>query len=422
MNEGFLLYRDFDAVVAPLTASVYQFIDWVFGRSQIVYQLLSFLFMYIQCVIFNLLINRIMVFSEKTYLPAFIYGICASLFFDFYTLSPVILSLTFLLLALGELYYIVKEGASDERSFYMGFYLSMGILFFTPASLFVVVFFLGSVLYTNLYFKGYLIFVFGLFFPTSLLLTFYYWNEGTQALLGNFFYSSFSFTAYSDNLIGFNEIIIVFVAPALFLIVSIFKVFNSLGFINYQVRIQSIMLLWIIVSIVIVFLIPQLATYHFLLFIPSLTLFVSAMFLNMTKVTIRAIVFYSFLGIMIHSGYSHKNFITPHLNLDKLIIPKSTTPEYGKILVLGEEKEHYVNNKTATIYLDWNLSKRYFMDLDNYYNISRIYTNLKKDLPVVIIDNKEVVPKLFQRIPELEKLYEKEGDIYKLKNRSKKKT
>jgi ABC-type antimicrobial peptide transport system permease subunit len=83
-----------------------------------------------------------MVFSEKTYLPAFIYGICASFFFDFYTLSPIVFSLIFLLLALGELYSAVKEGSSDERSFYMGFYFSMGVLFFTPALLFVFVFIL----------------------------------------------------------------------------------------------------------------------------------------------------------------------------------------------------------------------------------------------------------------------------------------
>lgn len=412
MNEGLLLYRDFDAIIAPLTAFTYQVIDLFFGRSPIAYQLIAFFLLFIQGVIFNLQINKMMVLSEKTYLPAFIYSICGSFFFDMYTLSPVLLSLTFLLLALGELFYAIKEGSSDENSFYMGFYLGISILFFTPMIAFILVFLIGSLFYTNIDFKGYFIFAFGVIFPFLLLFTFYYWRDGLSELLTNLFYYSLT---QSKNFINLHDIAIIVVIPVLFTSIAILKVLNATGFINYQVRIQSVMVFLSMVGLLILFFIPQLTMYHFLIFLPPMALFISAFFLILTKIVFRGFLFYSFVISMIYLGYSHHNLLTPYLTLNKLSIPKSSIESFGKILVLGEGKENYQNNKVATIYLDWNLSKQYFLDLDNYENLSKIYTNIKNDIPDVIVDNEEIIPKLFKRIPEFEKLYEQDGDLYKLK-------
>lgn len=412
MNEGLLLYRDFDAIIAPLSAFTYQVIDLFFGRSPIVYQVIAFLLLFIQGVIFNLQINKMMVLSEKTYLPAFIYSICGSFFFDMYTLSPVLLSLTFLLLALGELFYVIKEGNSDENSFYIGFYLGISILFFTPMIAFILVFLIGSLLYTNIYFKGYFILAFGVLFPFFLLFTFYYWRDGLPELLTNVFYYSLT---QSTNFLLFHDIIMIVTIPILFVSIAILKVLNATGFINYQVRIQSVMLFLLMMGVLILFFIPQLTMYHFLIFLPPIALFLSAFFLILTKIVLRGILFYSFLICMVFLGYSHNNYLTSYLTLENILIENSSIDSFGKILVLGENKANYQNNKVATIYIDWNLSKRYFLDLDNYENLSEIYTNIKNDIPDVIVDDQEIIPKLFQRIPEFEKLYQQEGNLYKLK-------
>lgn len=203
--------------------------------------------------------------------------------------------------------------------------------------------------------------------------------------------------------------------PVAFVFIAILKVLNATGFINYQVRIQSVMLFLSMIGILILFFIPQLSMYHFLIFLPPMALFISAFFLILTKVVFRGILFYTFVLSMIYLGYSHRNLLTPYLTLNKISVTKSSVESFGKILVLGENKANYQNNKVATIYIDWNLSKRYFLDLDNYENLSKIYTNVKNDIPDVIVDNEEIVPKLFERIPEFEKLYKQEGNLYKLK-------
>ncbi|MCP4521454.1 MAG: hypothetical protein GY827_07150 [Cytophagales bacterium] len=412
LNEGLVVYRDFKVMTAPLSSFFYGLMDWFFGRSSFAYQLLAFGLMYLQCVLFNYIVNRAMAFSEKTYLPAIIYGIASSFFIDCFTLNPVLLAITFLLLALGEMFFIIKSGRSNENVFYMGFYLGLTVLFYPPSFLFVIVFLLSSLLYTNVYVKGYLVFAFGLFFPLLLFTTYYYWVGG----LNEFFTSFFIYFGQQGMVISFLEIIAIMGIPSLFLLFSILRTQTSTRFVNYQMRFQSVMLLVLFIGVGVLFITPQLTSFHFMIFVPVIAYFVSAFFMLFKSAFFREMFFVLFLFCFVTTSYSYTNtinqYVSKFIKHEKWLLEKSSTESYGKILVLGKGKQHYLNNEVATIYLDWNLSQDEFIDLDNYENISHIYTNFQRDLPGVIIDEQNIIPKLFERIPEFALLYEKKDSVY----------
>ena len=89
-------------------------------------------------------------------------------------------------------------------------------------------------------------------------------------------------------------------------------------------------------------------------------------------------------------------------------------------MVLGDNFLPYNNNKLATPYLNWNLAQRHFNNLNQYHTTIEVYNNFRNELPEVIIDEKNFMPTLANRIPLLSNLYEKkdkQSNIFTLKTR-----
>jgi hypothetical protein len=78
--------------------------------------------------------------------------------------------------------------------------------------------------------------------------------------------------------------------------------------------------------------------------------------------------------------------------------------------VLGDGMSEYLNNYPATPYLNWNLATYDLENLDRYENVINILKNFEQDPPEYIIDRRNIVPKLFQRIPALSRRYKKISD------------
>ena len=114
MNDGFGLYRDIWDTIEPLSAGVYFMLDKLFGKSQLSYQIVALILLYLQALLFNLVININNLFNERTLVPGLLYVLFASLFFDFLTLSPVLMGLPFLILALHFIFIQMRSGTDDE--------------------------------------------------------------------------------------------------------------------------------------------------------------------------------------------------------------------------------------------------------------------------------------------------------------------
>ena len=89
-----------------------------------------------------------------------------------------------------------------------------------------------------------------------------------------------------------------------------------------------------------------------------------------------------------------------------------------RVLVLGNEINAYYHADLATPYLNWELSRLHFDNIDYYDNLDQIYTNFTNDLPEIIVDPGGIMQRVFEHLPLLEERYTRNGDYYRLKGTS----
>ncbi|HSZ26430.1 MAG TPA: hypothetical protein VK766_11945, partial [Cytophagaceae bacterium] len=147
MSEGFTLYKDIWTELEPFSAAIYYILHLIAGKTTLSYFILSIALVFLQSVIFNLGLNKNKVFREPTALPALFYVLFSSLFFDFYTLSPVLMGMTFILLAFNIICAQSRITTREDRFLYIGLLTGIASLFYTP----FVFFLLFSILALGLY-------------------------------------------------------------------------------------------------------------------------------------------------------------------------------------------------------------------------------------------------------------------------------
>ena len=85
MAEGGVLYKDIWYQLEPFSAGFYCFIDYIFGKSQLSYQIINIILIFIQALVFNLITNFNNIYNDRSCIPGLIYLLFGSLFFYFAT-------------------------------------------------------------------------------------------------------------------------------------------------------------------------------------------------------------------------------------------------------------------------------------------------------------------------------------------------
>lgn len=75
LNSGKSLYTQVHTSQAPLTAWLFGWLEWLFGRSLTARHVVAFLLIFIQGAYFAILLISNKAQSESTYLPAFLFGV-----------------------------------------------------------------------------------------------------------------------------------------------------------------------------------------------------------------------------------------------------------------------------------------------------------------------------------------------------------
>jgi hypothetical protein len=74
--------------------------------------------------------------------------------------------------------------------------------------------------------------------------------------------------------------------------------------------------------------------------------------------------------------------------------------------VLGPDFKPYFYGRQATPYLNWDISKVQLEELNYYDNLEAIDRNIRGDMPDYIVDQINIVPSIFDKIPLLGEEYE----------------
>ena len=410
MADGFTLYKEIWTELEPFSAGTYYFIDLIVGKSTLVYFIISLLLVFGQAVIFNRGLNENKTFRNNSALPALFYVLFSSLFFDFYTLSPVLLGLTFILLAFNIICVQSRIMIGEDRFFYIGLLTGIASLFYAPFSFFLLFALFSLGLYSNTSVKKQMIMVLAFFFPYIVLLIYYFWIDN----LGNYYEYTLLplLNSAPEFLIDVPTIIKIAVLPLLLLLISSVAIVVRGKYIHYQYKIIKIAGLWLLTGILALGIEKSLTPHSFIMFVPPLAFFSTHLFLLASRNKIISEIFFlvMFGGIMTISFYALKkpdSYTKAHLIKS---VPKEMATlgvKDKKLLVFGNEKGYYINNRLAGPYLNWSLSAWQFADLKKYDNVSGIYEVLEINKPDYIVDQEKKMGSIMEVIPILKSQYER---------------
>ncbi len=418
MHQGFFLYTDIWDSISPLSAIVYWFIDWQVGRSQLTYQIIALLLTAIQVVLFNHITNKNQLYPESTHVPGLVYMVLMNLSFDFFTLSPILLAMTFVLMALDKLYIQLDQRVQNDRVFESGFYLAVAALFYLPVGVLILFALLSLLFFGSSDFRQYFLLIFGFTIPFGFAALIFY-------LLGSYesFVQQFAMSLFTTNhhyFINLKTLLLMVILPSIFTFLGVSSVVGSMRYINYQKRCQQIMVVYLIFVGIYLVITPQLSPRELMVAIPGLAFFIPSYFFSTERKWIGEIGF-TILAIftlfLLSASLVSSLPMHPLVGLEALKVKPPVFKQAivnRKVLVLGEEMSAYQFNTAATPYLNWQLAKGELKELSDYQGIVNIYYNFEKDLPDVIIDREGVAQALFARMPALAQRYKagEEKGIY----------
>ncbi|MBU2914286.1 MULTISPECIES: hypothetical protein [Reichenbachiella] len=408
-GEGMIMYRDVWDYTAPLSVLVYKWLDILFGKHQLVYQIVSMILVGFQAAIFNNVMLKNKAYNSPSYVPAIVYVLMMNLCFDFLTLSPVLMSMTFILLALNNLFKRMDNHTQDELFVYTGIYLGIAVLFYLPAIFYVLVTLISLFLYTGSIFRRILLLIVGFLLVLIFSGLFFYWNDSFLVYNHHLFMSIWAVDP-SYFLSGKGMVIMVLVPFSIFLY-SIYRTFKIGKYVNFQSKIQSVMLMFFVSGILAFFMVKERSTYQFIYLVPVMAFFVAHHLLVIKNwILAEATFLLIFVAIILNLLFPLRGwlFVDQLVGVERLLVQPSPYAELteGKdILVIGEGIEHYKGASLATPYLDWQLSQIHLQHLNYFDNSAEVFLNFTSDMPEVIIDEQEVVPELFRMMPTIAAQY-----------------
>jgi hypothetical protein len=407
LAQGKVLYSDIWDTTAPLAAIIYAGLNSLFGRSQQVLQLVALLVGSGQALYFTNVLNRRGAFADRNYIPGLLYVVVLTISIDCATLSPPLLATGFLLLALGSLLkQLDREGATDEV-FEIGFYLALGALVHPPVVVFLIWALVSLLLYSGASVRQHSLALFGFLFPLLFTALFFYLTGHFEAFQETFLRSVFQLKQY--NLNDFQSLLLALALPVLLTVLGFFRMLNYGRFTNYQTRVQQIMVFWLLAALVSIGLTPFLAPMQFLVFVPPVAYFGVYFFTTFRRAWVPEVLFLLLAALVLIGQYQAVRPGRRIASLDALQLNPSRLPaevRQKRLLVLGNDPAAYVENYPATPYLNWSLARQELEYANQYEHAASILRHFEQDPPEYLVDQRGLAPRLFARIPALERQYQ----------------
>ena len=405
-----VLYKDFLTPMAPLAALVYAGLSFISSDSNLILQIISIFVLIHQAALFNSIMYKNKAFNESTYIPALVYVLLMHAFFDFFTLSPVLISLTFILLVLDNIYLRIENKLDDFTIMKTGFYMGVAILFYLPSVIFVIATIISFILLTSLIFRRYMLFLYGLIIPFTLVSLYYLWRGAFVEMLNEWVLYTFSFA--SDNLLNLPSFILIIAVPVLFLFIALYRTFTYPRFTNYQVRVQQVMFIMFLAAWACWLFSNNKAPYQLMIFVPFISFFIAHYLLLLKNRFFAEVSALAFTVLLIGINYyiyqegsltrSFGNFY--QLKSYPSVYQKWT--EGKRTLVLANDKNiYYQGAEVAGKYFDWNLGEAHWTGLNKPEKLVNLYNYFDQYSPETIIDPEGKLDVVFNRLPKVKSRY-----------------
>ena len=402
LDNGFIMYRDLYDYTGPLSSLTYKIIDLAFGRSIWPHRILGLFLVFYNAAILSIQLAKSKVFAENNYLPGFFYVLFALAIPEGGNLSPMLMSSTFIILGLSNVFRRVDNEASDELFLYAGLYLGIAVLFYLPSVTFFFILLLSLLIFSSAIPRRIFLYIYGLTVPLILAIANFYWYDAFDYFMGQFFLGGFILDRrFFLDWPSFWIVSGVFVFWTFYALIVIIRR-GRYG--NYETKVIQIMLLVAIAAAVSVLVDVSLQPAQLHLLIPALAFFLAHLALLLKKR------FYKFLipWIIFLSLVTNAYWAPAFADLTNYILDSQTIPGIveAKAMVLSDQPEtYYAKQQIAGPFFNKELSINQMNYLVYYETAYQIYDAIQKDLPQVIIDDWLLMPAVFERFPTLKEQY-----------------
>ena len=415
LNDGKVMYTQIVDDTPWLGAQVAQWTDWIFGRSLTGRHIVALVLLFFQAAFFSLILIRNKAYNENNYFPAVIFGVLSFFSFDMLSLSDELWASTFLLFALNNLFKEIEfKVQRDENILNLGVYLGIASLFVFSTSIFLIGSIVILLVFARLDLRKSLMLFFGFLFPHLLLLTLYYFKNGLPELVRSFYGANF--TWQTAKLVSWHSLFWLSSSAIVYFLFSMVMLGREARFTRYQSQLLQVMLIWLAISAVNVVVVRERTPHSFIIFLPSLAYFLSHYLLLIRRKWIAEMMLWVLIASVVGVSALARFDKTERIDYGGMFVKNNSTIVNKRILVLGSDFELYKNNKMASCFLNWELSKETF-ELNRYYDdLVMISESFEKDPPQVIVDRDDKMKKIFSRLPSLKTKYQRKGIFYERTN------
>ena len=226
---------------------------------------------FLQCFLFNQLLITNKAYKENTFVPALIYTILMSAFFDFFTLSPALMSGVFQLLVINGIFNHIATKSKDEQFLNMGLALGFSSLIYLPTLAYLPVSILALGLYSTMNLKKYILLFFGFLFPIVLVGIYFFWHGALLDFLNHYLLSWI--TTPFREFVSFRTNLLISLTGLLLLVFSWLKIYSASRYNNHQTNYMLVMLLFLAGAIVMIFLARERVPHQLMVLVTPVSFF-----------------------------------------------------------------------------------------------------------------------------------------------------
>ena len=409
--EGRTLYSEIIDLSGPLAGWFNGLFELVFGDSIFARRLFAFFVLFMQASFVGIMFADKKAFSENTYIPSLLYAILCFFSFDTLSLTPELLGMGFVLLALNNLLKEIEfREQRNESIFNLGIYIAIASLFsfsffvYLPGTLLILI------IFTRHPPRKYFLLICGFLIPHLLLISIFYLQDASAEIWQYYYLPNLGLS--STRLISSSGLWLLGAVPLLFLLVSLFMLNREARLTKYQTQLVQSMFLWMVFSFLHVFFSRDIRPQSFITVIPSLSFFMTHSLLVIHKKKFAEIGIWILLVTTICISYLARYDVLP-VDYSSLLVKneKLTTPA-KRILVLDDQIDVYKNYSLASPFFNWELSKSIFSTPEYYESVIRVYNGLRNDPPDIIRDKDDRLKPFLDRTPQLRQMYVRAAPYY----------
>ncbi|WP_258103017.1 hypothetical protein [Marinoscillum sp. MHG1-6] len=408
LGDGWIMYKETFDYTAPLSAMIYKWLNVIFGAGYWVHVVFSSFLVIIQAGILNSILLKNKVYDENGYLPAFLYVILMSSCTDFFVLSPELMSLTFIILSLNQIFRRIDNIATDELFLYAGIYIGLATAFYLPAIIYFIIFLFSLVIFTSAILRRLLLFVYGFAMIFLIIAAYYFWFGAIDDFWSSFVVAGFN--KPKDFLLSYGELL-EFSYVLLAVLVLSLTVFVTSRFTNFQVNVMRVMMLFLIAAGASLLISREITGSSLVFFIAPMAYFLAYYLMGLRrwifKLVIPTLILFSLLAYPYYllQGSDQEYFVETQ-EIDQ-------PGEPVRLMILGEDLTRYEGSKISGPFIDGYIGQQRLEGLDYYQQASQLYDVLSRSNAEMIIDEWNKIPLIFERFPDLEEQYKKvSADTY----------